>query len=1353
MPKTKKPIKYKYEGEADATSFLKIKPTVKFPGISLNVLRAMKLLKAYGYKDNLHETLVTGGARDFTHSMGIYYYSDSFDFENKKHKKALIDHLNKNGAKLKDDATRSDVNEWASKNKDLLIKLAEKQKDEGTKLIGGEKSEPFPKAVVTSKHLGADALDFKHGGKLWKFLYGNCMSHDCELTEKGAKWIKDTGIKPHPHKEEDDRHLHMTFTSNFDKKAVIAQLNKDNPDVDHSNFFDETKDVFNENSQSGGLGTIIFDARSVLKIKEMEMSDEFNALTEHEQNILRREAESELIRLGDVLTDDMSEIERKNAISAHADSLLDFGYQAEKDAPIDMEALKEKYGEEDLASFDGTEQAHIKRTAIRQLLDEGAFKGITEDKELSDEEKLEKKQNLIKQRMYENANEVVRSPETRSDFSKEALESEKKVKEESEARQKEISELEKDTLDIGRDLDTEKISKNVGSYDTWAIFNASGDKVNEGENINIGGKNYIFKDGDFQENGEAVEVTDEPTQEVPITEEEEKPSIDDPITDEERRIAREQLRKDLGRKLYNEAKKDGTLDELIDTRVMSNREFDADEEETVPVAEKAIPEEEEDTETVDTFGPGVNYNVQIGAFKDDKITEEQKNLIKSIEEKGYTVNKVLVEGDLYQYIVTADNEEDMNRITSDIQSVPGAENAFGFATKDGERIKVKDARMFLTDSEIVGTNDDGLSVNKHGVPVFDGWANIPTDFDESKYPNIVLKDDDGSYKNIDTSTYRETDQFGRALSEIPKDERKRIERNIRKNIGRRKWNSLEAEEKASLVIDEYRRTVAEIPESGEELYNAIATTQVGEDVTWTPKDQANWEEVRKQLEEKGYKLRIDDSDQEGRKNIYIEHDGNFNTWNSDIVPILQQAAPGIGDKDVYLKSDFEVNGIEVTEEDYLIALDENQKITRERQDLDYISRNPDKFTYDPITDRYYRKFSRSEMRKQKRTDENQNIKGSWERRLDDDGNKYWVRVLSDQDQQLLDQNPFSFSDTDNYENWNTRALQRDSEGNLIYLWDKESESFSYDPLTTWSDLIGKPGYYVNKDGDQFRLDEFGKVWARKRSVEEPDTYGDWEQVESPSALSELGVNLEGLAGYEASKKVRKGAFDLRSGEGASNLIAAVLGTKGLADAMKKIDPKEMPSLSSAFEERLRQSEELAKQGFSPAEEASIRNDINSAYLAGVENLVRGTAGDRAKFLASSGVLDANRSTALLDFAAKDAEQRRVNRQEYTNLLSYKENFEAQKTLQERQEDLDEQLANKAAGADLAANAFSSIRDSIQNAPVRNLMRLKVKQMSDEMFTEDGGGRSIQEFEEELGGIGYKIEGGKLVPVTGEEESE
>ena len=30
--------------------------------------------------------------------------------------------------------------------------------------------------------------------------------------------------------------------------------------------------------------------------------------------------------------------------------------------------------------------------------------------------------------MYENANEVVRSPETRSDFSKEALESEKKVK-------------------------------------------------------------------------------------------------------------------------------------------------------------------------------------------------------------------------------------------------------------------------------------------------------------------------------------------------------------------------------------------------------------------------------------------------------------------------------------------------------------------------------------------------------------------------------------------------------------------------------------------------------------------------------------------------------------------------------------------------------------------------------------------------------------------------------------------------------------------------------------------------------------------------------------------------------------
>ena len=98
---------------------------------------------------------------------------------------------------------------------------------------------------------------------------------------------------------------------------------------------------------------------------------------------------------------------------------------------------------------------------------------------------------------------------------------------------------------------------------------------------------------------------------------------------------------------------------------------------------------------------------------------------------------------------------------------------------------------------------------------------------------------------------------------------------------------------------------------------------------------------------------------------------------------------------------------------------------------------------------------------------------------------------------------------------------------------------------------------------------------------------------------------------------------------ASSLIQTVIGGIGLGQALKKTDPMQMPELSSAFEERLRQSEDLARQGFSPAEEAKVRQDINKAYKIGIDNLVRGTAGDRAKFLAGTGVLDAQRSSALL----------------------------------------------------------------------------------------------------------------------------
>ena len=188
---------------------------------------------------------------------------------------------------------------------------------------------------------------------------------------------------------------------------------------------------------------------------------------------------------------------------------------------------------------------------------------------------------------------------------------------------------------------------------------------------------------------------------------------------------------------------------------------------------------------------------------------------------------------------------------------------------------------------------------------------------------------------------------------------------------------------------------------------------------------------------------------------------------------------------------------------------------------------------------------------------------------------------------------------------------------------------------------------------------------------------------------------------------------------ASSLISTVLGGVGLSMAMKKLDPKSMPSLSSAFEERLRQSKALSEQGFDPAEEAKIRQDINKSYSVGIDNMVRGTAGDRAKFLAGTGVLDAQRSSALLEFAALDSAQKRDNRKQYTDLLTYKENFEAQKTLSERTEDMNQQLANKQAGASLASSAFETVTNNIQGAKMNKFMGKYQDMMEDSLFGPQG----------------------------------
>tara|TARA_R100001510_G_scaffold57799_1_gene68035 strand:+ start:6923 stop:9034 length:2112 start_codon:yes stop_codon:yes gene_type:complete len=222
-------------------------------------------------------------------------------------------------------------------------------------------------------------------------------------------------------------------------------------------------------------------------------------------------------------------------------------------------------------------------------------------------------------------------------------------------------------------------------------------------------------------------------------------------------------------------------------------------------------------------------------------------------------------------------------------------------------------------------------------------------------------------------------------------------------------------------------------------------------------------------------------------------------------------------------------------------------------------------------------------------------------------------------------------------------------------------------------------------------------------IEPEDTVPEEAKVETPTELNEVIVDEDTPVSEDPTTETKQrstlgdlaGLVDGLGG--VSSIIAGVMGARGFKESMKKIDVREYPELSSAFKEHLYQAQELAKIGFTPEEERAIRDDIDTAYRTGIENMVRGTAGDRAKFLASSGVLDANRSNALLKFAAEDAEVKRQNKANHTALLQYVEEYNTNKDIALRQEEMAMQLENKKAAGEFASSAFKYVMDGVQNA--------------------------------------------------------
>lgn len=175
--------------------------------------------------------------------------------------------------------------------------------------------------------------------------------------------------------------------------------------------------------------------------------------------------------------------------------------------------------------------------------------------------------------------------------------------------------------------------------------------------------------------------------------------------------------------------------------------------------------------------------------------------------------------------------------------------------------------------------------------------------------------------------------------------------------------------------------------------------------------------------------------------------------------------------------------------------------------------------------------------------------------------------------------------------------------------------------------------------------------------------------------------------------------------GVDTVVSALVGAKALRDLKKVSEDEnipEIPDLSETYKAELYQQQQVSKMGLTPEEEAQARKSISDSYELGRENALRGTAGDRAKFLAMSGVLDAKRQSALLQFAQLDADARRKNKAQYMDTLKFQEKFDAGRKAQMRNEEMQKLNNQYSTTAGLAGEAIKYAMDSLNNAKADRL---------------------------------------------------
>ena len=279
--------------------------------------------------------------------------------------------------------------------------------------------------------------------------------------------------------------------------------------------------------------------------------------------------------------------------------------------------------------------------------------------------------------------------------------------------------------------------------------------------------------------------------------------------------------------------------------------------------------------------------------------------------------------------------------------------------------------------------------------------------------------------------------------------------------------------------------------------------------------------------------------------------------------------------------------------------------------------------------------------------------------------------------------------------------EKEQEADESSVFDSEGNMYDANNLPAFldnSNLLSKEDYdnYTGWQGDNpdGTFEEWNQLPAAKET--EKDT-------ETTETTDDTYFDLRGEGGIGEESFLDKVG-------GLSSLIGLATGAIGLGQALKDVDIPKDPKLGPAFQQRLEESKRMAQQGLTPSELAKAHNELDSSYATGIENIVRGSAGNRAQFMAGLGGLDVARQSALMDISVADAKMQRENQEKYDGMMLMDEQYSAARQAKYQNAKFEQDSARQSAGAALGGAGISMVSNAINDRQINRFRKIQSQKM-------------------------------------------